>query len=218
MYPGQLCVVRRVHETKCGTEEVGWRPLSAAWGGGGLRGVVFVFSFCFCLYSNLPFLHPFAVCDRQCLRLLSLLLPMIAFRIKRSLSFLKNMKNIYYNTNTFNTHKTNKHNYTTTDKQSLSFLALLRCHVFRSAQHVRGEDAGAMRGWRGTRMRVRGEWLARAGLRTGVWNHTIMGGSRDEGSALCPSAKLCRAAKEGQWVLRTSLHIRTLVFLCSAWF
>ena len=31
-------------------------------------------------------------------------------------------------------------------------------------------------------------------------------------------AKPRRATKEGQWVLRTTLHIRTLVFLCSAWF
>ena len=32
------------------------------------------------------------------------------------------------------------------------------------------------------------------------------------------SAQPRRATKEGQWVLRTPLHIRTLVFLCSAWF
>ena len=32
------------------------------------------------------------------------------------------------------------------------------------------------------------------------------------------SAKPRRATKGGQWVLRTPLRIRTLVFLCSAWF
>ena len=35
---------------------------------------------------------------------------------------------------------------------------------------------------------------------------------------LFQSAKPRRATKEGQWVLRTPPHIRTLVFLCSAWF
>ena len=32
------------------------------------------------------------------------------------------------------------------------------------------------------------------------------------------SAKPRRATNEGQWVLRTPLHIRTIVFLPSAWF
>ena len=32
------------------------------------------------------------------------------------------------------------------------------------------------------------------------------------------SASFGEAAKEGQWVLRTPLHVRTLAFLCSAWF
>ena len=32
------------------------------------------------------------------------------------------------------------------------------------------------------------------------------------------SAKPGRATKEGQWVLRTPMHIRAMVFVCSAWF
>ena len=61
--------------------------------------------------------------------------------------------------------------------------------------------------WRSSR--TRRSWIRR----TSSWSALWRGSCGEE-----ESAQPRRATKEGQWVLRTPLHIRTLVFLYSAWF
>ena len=51
-----------------------------------------------------------------------------------------------------------------------------------------------------------------------VYTYTLIYNMNQSAMRAKPSAKPRRATKEGQWVLRTPLHMRALVFLCSAWF